>query len=774
MALNLWKIGGKPTSFNPLPSGWGNFVNVGIGEFIVTFKAKSLSSTSLQFGVGGEYIFQSLNTEFKSFQYVVKRPTNFYFYDVSSKGDIIIEDIQLVQKPLPKLTINGIDGFLSGKWNLHANARVVDDETLELNATGSSQETNLVIDVNGNQSYSFNVLGSGYYFIQSLDANNSLINTIVTKTATGITSSFTTQSNCKKLRIVFYNSSDGVGIFTFKRPMLNLGTTPAPYERKKGERMVLPVVKGNLFNANALRSSGYGVHVFADNILTITGVYYTAFVIDVKPNTNYFLSGSASGTTIHSNINVWGDSGGSAVIKSHILNTSFNSGSYNKIYLAFYSGNANSGTSVFENIMLNEGTTPQPYTPYAVQVNKKPKRYVPKKNLFDGMLELGFYDGTNGTKQTHTLYMRSVNKCGVKPNTTYILGNDKGYTQWLKYEYDVNGNFLRQNTDITQLFTTGSNTYHVTFRTYSAGANDLTTKVQLEEGTTATQFEPYTLTLPRAKSGLQFDGVKDYLQLPSMTMDSIEFDCLLETDGTKVFVDGRTGSDFWVSGSGLSKGTNVLESTPFINNQRQKIVVKAKTAFTDDVIVFANNVGTLRMKGTLYKVTCYLNGNVVAHYDFENPQNIVGDKVLERAKNLIPSFEDARWQLHANADVLGKDVLRLEVSAGWQQSNIVIPVTNGKNYFLIADSGPTYFYKGNLTAVYGGEVNTLGFNNKSRTVNVDESYNGFINIRLQSSTTGTFDFIKPALYELTGREAVLMGKPTPLRKASKRSLYSKR
>jgi hypothetical protein len=34
MAINLWKIGGKPTSYNPLPTGYTNGVVLEIGDYI--------------------------------------------------------------------------------------------------------------------------------------------------------------------------------------------------------------------------------------------------------------------------------------------------------------------------------------------------------------------------------------------------------------------------------------------------------------------------------------------------------------------------------------------------------------------------------------------------------------------------------------------------------------------------------------------------------------------------------------------------------------------
>jgi hypothetical protein len=48
MALNLWKIGGKPTSYNPLPTGYTNgVVPMKLDYIKYHFKAKSYSNGNL-------------------------------------------------------------------------------------------------------------------------------------------------------------------------------------------------------------------------------------------------------------------------------------------------------------------------------------------------------------------------------------------------------------------------------------------------------------------------------------------------------------------------------------------------------------------------------------------------------------------------------------------------------------------------------------------------------------------------------------------------------
>jgi hypothetical protein len=140
MALNLWKIGGQPTSFNPLPSGAVNYVFVNAKDLIVRFYAKS--NPSINNGVAklkirdsnaANIVYCDLTPVRTFYEVPISKHANansIYLVDEMSLNNIIIDSIELVQKPLPKLTINGIDGFQSGKWTLHANAQAVDDETL--------------------------------------------------------------------------------------------------------------------------------------------------------------------------------------------------------------------------------------------------------------------------------------------------------------------------------------------------------------------------------------------------------------------------------------------------------------------------------------------------------------------------------------------------------------------------------------------------------------------------------------------------------------------
>jgi hypothetical protein len=415
---------------------------------------------------------------------------------------------------------------------------------------------------------------------------------------------------------------------------------------------------------------------------------------------------------------------------------------------------------------LEEGTSPTTYTPYAVQVNKKPMKYVPKKNLFDGA-DMSVLDTNFRYKDVY-----------LNANATYSLSTSVGLGVIVRRISDSADTLNDPNIAKTsRIFTpTTSELYRVFFRipsvswTYSNKPQDI--QAQLEEGTTATPYEPYTQVLPKARTGLSFNGVTDYFQLPSMTMDSVEIECLIDSVGNTVLMDGRSGlSNGWFY-SNATKGTGIKEyyvdgvlNGIIPSKQRTKIKINAVGSFTDDVSIFANYLAqTVSFtKATLYKVTCYLNGAEVARYNFENVNNLVGDKVIPQAKNLIPSFEDARWSLHANTQVLGKDALRLNATANGQNNIIIVDALPNTSYML--KSIPNV----DLLRSDGSYIRT--WSTSPFTTSSDTSK---IKVYLGSASAGTFDFIRPQLYQLDGKEGTLIGTPIQLKKSNKRTLYAKR
>jgi hypothetical protein len=209
-----------------------------------------------------------------------------------------------------------------------------------------------------------------------------------------------------------------------------------------------------------------------------------------------------------------------------------------------------------------------------------------------------------------------------------------------------------------------------------------------------------------------------------MTMDSVEIDCLIDVNqpfnGSNIF-DARDGLlNGWV-GIDTSSGGVFSSAFTFTKGVRQKVLVKTSNPFTDNVIIFSDRLGTPSKctKGTLYKVTCYLGNQIVAQYDFENPSNIVGTSVLQNGINLIPNFEDARWSLHANTQVLGKHLLRLNATANTQWSSCSVSLRPNTKYAL-------YLLTNQSSAVcFVGDTSNINTNNQIAVGNGYRIYNWF-------------------------------------------------
>ncbi|MTI49714.1 MAG: hypothetical protein FH761_17930 [Firmicutes bacterium] len=112
------------------------------------------------------------------------------------------------------------------------------------------------------------------------------------------------------------------------------------------------------------------------------------------------------------------------------------------------------------------------------------------KNLFDGELELGNLNLTTGEDSDSSIIHRSKNFINVKPNQNYIFSSNGTLLNDIRYilEYDINKNFIRWVDGGS--FTTSTQTAYIKFRGETNEVK-LSSNIQLEEGTTATTYEPY-------------------------------------------------------------------------------------------------------------------------------------------------------------------------------------------------------------------------------------------------------------------------------------------
>lgn len=114
------------------------------------------------------------------------------------------------------------------------------------------------------------------------------------------------------------------------------------------------------------------------------------------------------------------------------------------------------------------------------------------KNLFDGQLELGMYDET-GAKATNNANYRNVAPINVQPSTTYTFSINGTSQKYVIYLYKKDGTFIRVNTLTSGTFTTPAEAYLLNFRCFNIDftSDYANLKIQLEQGSTATAYEPY-------------------------------------------------------------------------------------------------------------------------------------------------------------------------------------------------------------------------------------------------------------------------------------------
>ena len=191
---------------------------------------------------------------------------------------------------------------------------------------------------------------------------------------------------------------------------------------------------------------------------------------------------------------------------------------------------------------------------------------VPGKNLFDGVLESGRYGVTDGVPNASS-GTRSKNKTRVSANTVYrikVNEDDFSVNLWGIY-YDINGQYLGYANFTSVAQTTPSNTAYINISLDNYV--NLTAKVQIEPGSTATAYEPYRKSvayIPVTNRSVP-NGTKDEISADGVRTQRVSGDYALVADdiydmntGTVNIDIARTRStiDFPNSSlAGMVKGT---------------------------------------------------------------------------------------------------------------------------------------------------------------------------------------------------------------------------
>lgn len=166
------------------------------------------------------------------------------------------------------------------------------------------------------------------------------------------------------------------------------------------------------------------------------------------------------------------------------------------------------------------------------------------KNLFDGQLESGRWTISEGIAFVDASSIRSKNKMNVKPNTSYTISFSEATSiyNFSEYSKGIFTNNITPPGDVSTkyTFTTTSKTTQLNI---SVRSTNTSLKVQIEEGTVQSAYEPYT------ENKVTYTLPEPLRSLPNGVCDEITIDGMLIRRVGKVIFNGseawemRTGSN---------------------------------------------------------------------------------------------------------------------------------------------------------------------------------------------------------------------------------------
>ena len=318
------------------------------------------------------------------------------------------------------------------------------------------------------------------------------------------------------------------------------------------------------------------------------------------------------------------------------------------------------------NICIAEGTEEKPYVPYG---NNYILYKQVGKNLCNDVFETGSISTTTGENTTATMYKRTEKYTSVLPNTTYTFNIYQIEQQIVIFYYNdtnfLNFDYLNNVSQIT--FTTPNNCTNIRARVQTTNTIN---NIQLEEGTTATTYEPYKETIvPLPLNGNEIAGKGNYLDEYIVDKNG---HCWLEKNYLKYIFTGN--ETIQKASSTLNNifqylGLNATILTPPNNNS--KIGMLSNCFIENDVNSFYNsnliNIGVTK-SGTInigiglesgidtvekfkdYLQILYQNGTPLElWYPLATPQpidlNTTVDLKLFKGVNNITNSEDGNMRI---------------------------------------------------------------------------------------------------------------------------------
>jgi hypothetical protein len=333
--------------------------------------------------------------------------------------------------------------IIDSKWTFHPNTTLINDDSFKLDATNSFQQATLWVDVLPGTTYiwAMEQVNRQYVYSHEYDVNGNKVKDVLFTTMGGLgmtTRTFTTGPVTRKLMFNLLNSTTDIGTYVFTRPMFNMGGVPAPYSKKTGDRMALPVVAGkNLLDYRLQRLNGSQVFFNGEYFTKTNNSGFDGYYdMPVKEGEKYTFSctGYAAVSTSLARMSIACMTGSTIVTASEIVFTNNFTPTRKSVSMTVPAGAtflriyviADKGTAFFKDLQLERGLTPAtPYEPYRLRMNATAVRS-PGKNLVDANKYV--LSSTSVTVEEETEDYIQVRTAGNASGLNYPLGKLKPNT----------------------------------------------------------------------------------------------------------------------------------------------------------------------------------------------------------------------------------------------------------------------------------------------------------------------------------------------------------
>jgi hypothetical protein len=361
-----------------------------------------------------------------------------------------------------------------------------------------------------------------------------------------------------------------------------------------------------------------------------------------------------------------------------------------------------------------EVAAPNPDYPQEIRiVNGTQNINIVKKNLFDKNnqnFKQYYILDDNGEEIASNIAQYSQGFTKVKPNTTYTLNGTiaNNNTGFRIYFYDKNQNFISRSSllgtlNIPYIFTTTNNIYYLRFQMGVEVYNGDT--VQLEEGSTATTYEPYQgQTYPidlKSKNLLPFPYTQSTITHNGVTF-TVNNDGSILVNGTasadenasiKLYGNYQEINQMPFTGKYLSGGTNIVRLRAFNNTGN---------IYT----VLGNDTGS----GAEIDTTTYTKGYI----ELAVLKGTTADNVLIKPM-VLDNLDDTTYETYYNYELCKvreyKDEIKKATGKNLQENNWIDGKYDGtgigKNVHLLINNGNEFNVGDTITIQFD---NIVGYN----------------------------------------------------------------